>query len=64
MVTGFETEEQKVQAHQFQLHPQIRGAVLRYYAYNGCNYPMPVVRVGQWGNLSLESEELYHLVCY
>jgi len=64
MVSGPESEYQVNQAHQFQLHPRIRSAVLHYYAYNWENYPMPVVKVESTGKLTLESEKSYHLVCY
>lgn len=64
MVSGLESEYQKEQAHKFQLRSQISSAILKYYAYNGTNYPMPVVKVECTGKLTLENENSYHLVNY
>lgn len=64
MVSGPESEYQKQQAHKFQLKRGISSAPLRYYAFNGSNYPMPLVKVESTGKLTLENDDLYHLVSY
>ena len=64
MVLGPESNYQKNQAHKFQLRPQISSAILKYYAYNGSNLPMPVVKVESSGKLTLENDDTYHLVNY
>ena len=49
-ITVSESKYQKNQAHKFQLCSQISSVILKYYAYDGSNLPMPVVMLKVLGN--------------